>query len=126
MTDKIPPKMHSNSVVLTKFPHYKAIYRLAQEEYLGKNYRLCLSLLFDRLLLPGGSKKRAENLLRSSIFENICEIARADIDRSVTPFLQLILSVFNNLLEKMFFCVFLNVWILNIVKFYRFIFPFYK
>jgi hypothetical protein len=76
-------------VVLTKFPHYKAVYRLAQEQYLEKkNYRLCVSLLFDRFFLPltGINKQQHENNLlnRLSLFENICEILGSDLNRSVS------------------------------------------
>lgn len=60
-------------VFLAKFPHYKAAFRLAEYEYKKKNYRICASILFERLFLTFSTLQSKQ---MSTIFDNIAELKR--------------------------------------------------
>uniref|UniRef100_A0A914H4U5 Uncharacterized protein n=1 Tax=Globodera rostochiensis TaxID=31243 RepID=A0A914H4U5_GLORO len=64
------------NVILQRFPHYKAFYRVARAFFDEKNFARCADILFDRLFLTG-RKQKCNNFL-----ENIVEIKRSDFERN--------------------------------------------
>jgi tetratricopeptide (TPR) repeat protein len=61
--------------ILSKFPHYKSAFRLAEIYQRRKKYQTSMKILFSYFT---ANKKTP----MTSIFENVVEILRSDIDRS--------------------------------------------
>jgi hypothetical protein len=81
--------------ILQRFPHYKAMFRLAQKFYQqDKNYKKAANLLFEKLFLMG-RKQRSNNFLEVPPppigvlsdqlildLQNVVEIKRTDFERN--------------------------------------------
>ncbi|KAL3077007.1 hypothetical protein niasHT_035841 [Heterodera trifolii] len=63
-------------IILLRFPHYKAYFRVARAFFDEKNFVRSTDILFDKLFLTG-RKQRCNNFL-----ENIVEIKRTDFERN--------------------------------------------
>uniref|UniRef100_A0A915EB69 Uncharacterized protein n=1 Tax=Ditylenchus dipsaci TaxID=166011 RepID=A0A915EB69_9BILA len=69
--------MYAFETIMAKFPHYKACYRMAKLAFVKGDYKACTA----------AAKKRGNTTVppinsSTSLFENVVEISRADIERS--------------------------------------------
>lgn len=76
---------HAFELILQRFPHYKACYRIARMHFDERNYAQCADILFEKLFLTN-RKQRCNNFLEvllKNFIEKIDKLLECYRDKAV-------------------------------------------